>query len=197
MWTRGGAILACAVLMIGLQGCASRPGAAMPPPTSEAAADAPVTPQPGFTPTSDPAAEVRAQGWVDGLPVPPEAVPADSSPSELFAGVSQGWICVPMVMRTAYWVVKGMSPAQTLNWMAERPAPGLVSSSGAAWRDDSIDIAGFGETPEPNSPYEGIVITVARTDDGSAIRAVVGARAADAVCQTPPPGETFGGIGQG
>ena len=80
---------------------------------------------------------------------------------------------------------------------AENPTADLLSTAGAAIPEDtSIDGAIVGFIPEWDA-QEGVVYTIAKTEDGVAVRAEIAALTASATCPTPPGGGTWGAPGQG
>lgn len=201
MKTHWGAIAVGAVLVVtSIAGCASRPGSIGSAPTSEATVAAPVTPEPSLSPAPDPAADARAQAWMDSLPVPPAAKRVEDSPSSSFSMISTAWLCNPTIVKDAYWGVDGMSLPETTRWMSEHPAPGLFSSLYGPISDDRTSpgaMTSFGLTPQENDPFQGIFVVIAQTEHGSAIHAQAGTYPESAVCPTPEPGTSFGGLGQG
>lgn len=201
MRTRWGVIAVGSVLVAtSIAGCASGPGVTGSAPTSEATVAAPITPDPSFVPTPDPAADARAQAWMDSLPVPAAAKRVEDSPSSSFSMISTAWLCQPTIVKEAYWVVDGMSLPETTRWMSQHPAPGLFSSLYGPISDDQTSpgaMTSFGLTPQENDPFQGIFVVIAQTEHGSAIHAQAGTYPESAVCPTPEPGTTFGGLGQG
>lgn len=143
----------------------------------------------------DAAARAQAQAWLDAAALPPGATPADASVAAFTSYT--GWPCGPIEEREAFWSVPGATVAGTANWLRENPTADLLSTAGAAIPEDSsIDGAIVGFIPEWDA-QEGVVYTIAKTEDGVAVRAEIAALTASATCPTPPGGGTWGAPGQG
>ena len=182
------------VLVVGvLAGCAD-PGGTDPaePSSSESAS-------PTAASSADAQAEAKAQSWVDGAVLPPGAV---RSPEKPLAAGGYGdaiyrWWCSPMELREAYWTVPGATVAETATFLSEHPTADLiVTLPFMNPQGDVIDTATVPNAPTQDS-LEGIIYTVAQTEDGVAIRSLVGVIPESAVCPTPEPGTSLGGPGQG
>ncbi|MFE6733623.1 hypothetical protein [Microbacterium sp. NPDC057650] len=202
---RGAAAIGAMLLLAALTGCATSVGgvaksSAVPVPTSTAAAEPAAAPSPSPAVTlsaEDAEAQQRAENWLETTPVPPQAVRVEASPSGIFAGQWQSWICSPTKTVTAYWTVDSMSPGEALNWMIAHPTPGLVLTRTEPVADDGdYDAVSMGATPEGES-LQGIAFTYVRMPKGSAIRAEIGATPTTAVCPDPPEGGVWGGPGEG
>ncbi|WP_188434953.1 hypothetical protein [Microbacterium murale] len=90
-----------------------------------------------------------------------------------------------------------MTVAAAANWLMSNPTGDLVTTAVGPWPDDQdIDGVTVGYTPADGT-YQGVVYTLARMDDGVAVRAEVAALTDSAVCATPPGGGTWGAPGQG
>lgn len=194
-----------------LAGCAASGGAAPAP--SEEVSTAPTaapTPPDVFAQAAaleaaaeglpaDPAAQARADGWVDSVPMPDEAVASDEDPGTApgLDSVSTDWWCAPMAFADRYWAVEGWTVADAHNWLAANVADGLVATSTMPMEHDPALTSGLiGHVPDLAS-LEGMAIEFAPSEDGIVIHAHAGAFGEATACPTPAPGEGLGGPGQG
>jgi hypothetical protein len=154
------------------------------------------------TPTSttsvapvDTDAQARADAWLAGAVVPPDAVASATAPDAAvpFSGSYYAWPCEPTVEATGYWTLEGATVADTAAWLSEHPTADLIVSTPTPVfpADVEIDTINVGNSSAAN-PLEGIAFTVSRTDSGVAIRAEIGAVPQSATCS-----ENVGGPGQG
>jgi hypothetical protein len=91
-----------------------------------------------------------------------------------------------------------MTVVDAANWMIENPTADLVTTNFGPMTEESgpVDSAAVGYVPAPGS-QEGIVYTLARKDDGVAVRAQVAAQTDTATCPPLPDGGMYGAPGQG
>jgi len=102
-----------------------------------------------------------------------------------------------MAVKTAYWTIAGASVAETANWLIAHPSAGLkVPVNAPVPTDVDLDLASVGNVPVQDA-LEGADYTVARTNEGVAIRAEFGAIPETAVRRTLKEGAALGGPGQG
>jgi len=147
----------------------------------------------------DAAAVAKADSWLDGAVLPPDAVPSESAPATTppFAYSYYAWSCSPMETRTGYWIIAGADVVDTANWLKEHPTAGLIDPGALPLSGgQEIDSATLGNVSEQDS-LEGIAYTVNRTADGVAVRAEIGVFTKNTVCPEPPDGGRWGGPGQG
>lgn len=169
---RSGLVAGAVLLSLSVTGCATETA-------REGAAEA--TGSAGAQAAGDPAARAQAQAWLDAAALPPGATPADASVAEFTSYT--GWPCGPIEEREAFWSVPGATVAGTANWLRENPTADLLSTAGAAIPEDSsIDGATVGFIPEWDT-QEGVVYTIAKTEDGVAVRAEIAALTASATCR--------------
>lgn len=143
------------------------------------------------------AAQQKADAWMKGVALPPGAVRAASNPSPTLSIQHTGWWPTPMVVSTGYWTITGASVAATANWLSAHPTADLiVPVQNVLSDDDDIDMATVGNVPYRDA-LEGIAYTVAKTSDGVAIRAEIGAAPESATRPTIERGAYLGGPGQG
>lgn len=187
-------LLALSVTTVLLAGCATAA------PEGEVVAGPSPSPSP-TTVSVDAVAAAKADSWLEGAVLPPDAIPSESVPQTTlpFAHSYYDWPCSPMEERTAYWTIAGADIIDTANWLKEHPTAGLMDPvpMPVPTNDESeIDTVTLGNVPEQDS-LEGIAFTVNRTENGVAVRAEIGAFTDDTVCPTPPDGGRWGGPGQG
>lgn len=102
-----------------------------------------------------------------------------------------------MEERTGYWTIEGADVVDTANWLKENPTADLIDPVPVPVSGGSeVDSVTLGNVPDQDS-LEGIAYTVSRSTAGVAIRAEIGVFTKDTVCPTLPPGEHYGGPGQG
>lgn len=177
-----------------LAGCATvaveAGGAAQPSPS----------PTPSLTTAKvDAAAAAKADLWLEGAVLPPDAIPSESVPETAppFGYSYYDWPCPPMEERTAYWTIAGANVVDTANWLKEHPTAGLMDPAPVPLSGGpDIDSVTLGNVPEQDS-LEGIAFTVNRTPDGVAVRAEIGVFTDSSVCRSLPPNSQWGGPGQG
>lgn len=193
------------VLVGGLSACASdgagSVASAPPAPTTNEGGgeSASQPPDAAAVPTADASAQQRADAWLAAAVLPPGAVSSSTMPADATAlsGSYQGWWCEPMGMATGYWTIPDVGVIETANWLMQHPTADLSVPVQIPYvEDETIDGVTLGNVPTMES-LEGIAFTVSRAGDGVAVRAEVGAFGESTVCPTPPPGEAFGGPGQG
>lgn len=171
----------------------------MAPATEGAESPSPSTSSTTTTASVDNDAAAKADSWLEAVVLPPEAVRSESVPQATppFALTYYDSPCSAMEERTRYWTIAGAKVVDTANWLKEHPTAGLMDPTPVPLSSGSeVDSAMVGNVPEQGS-LEGIAFTVSRTDDGVAIRAEVAVFTDDTVCPTLPPGESWGGPGQG
>ncbi|GAA3599277.1 hypothetical protein [Agrococcus terreus] len=198
-----------------LAGCAASGGAA-PAPSDEASTAADAAPTAAPTPPDvfaqaaaleaaaeglsvDPVAQARADGWLDSLPMPDEAVAWDEDPGTApgLDWASTDWWCAPMAFADRYWAVDGWTVADTHDRLAANVADGLIATGTMPMEHDPALTSGLiGHVPDLAS-LEGMAIEFAPSDDGIVIHAHAGAFGEATACPTPAPGEGLGGPGQG
>lgn len=149
----------------------------------------------------DAAAVAKADSWLKGAILPPDAVLSESIPETTFpfAGSHYEWPCSPLERRTAHWTIAGADIVDTANWLKEHPTGGLLDAVPLPITADDgteFDSVSLGNVPEAGS-LEGIDFTVNRTAGGVAVRAEIGVFTEDTVCPEPPDGGRWGGPGQG
>ncbi|MCT9819179.1 hypothetical protein N3K63_02635 [Microbacterium sp. W1N] len=188
-------IIGASLVLLALTGCATAtaptpaagelsaaPQVASPPAASAAPTEA-------GTETADAAAQ--AQAWLDATVLPPGAVASDAGIAVF--GSYTGWPCGPIEEVSGFWAVPDATVGGTAKWLLAHPPADMITTTVGSAIDDST-IVGF--VPEPDA-QEGIVYTIARTDDGVAVRAEVAALTASGVCPEPPGGGQWGAPGQG
>ena len=86
----------------------------------------------------------------------------------------------------------------TANWLIENPTADLITTAIGPVTDDwgPVDSAIVGYIPAPDA-QEGIVYTIAKTNDGVAVRAEIAAQTELATCPPLPDGGMYGAPGQG
>lgn len=160
------------------------------------------TSEPSASPTetsADADAVAKAVSWLEGAVLPPDAVRSETAPQTTppFAQSYYGWPCSPMEERTGYWTIDGADVVETANWLKEHPTADLIVPAPMPLPEGTpADTVTLGNAPERDS-LEGITYTVSRTANGVAIRAEIGVFTDATVCPTLPPGQSFGGPGQG
>ncbi len=142
------------------------------------------------------AALAQAQVWLDAANLPPGAVRTENSPASFQSYT--GWPCGPYEQLKGYWVIPDTTVVDAANWLIENPTADLVTTSFRPVSEDwgPIDSAIVGYIPAPEA-QEGIVYTLAKMDDGVAVRAEVAAQTDTATCPPLPDGGTWGAPGQG
>lgn len=144
---------------------------------------------------SDAVAQVQAQTWLDAAALPPGAIRSSYATGAFNS--FQGWPCRPVAQLEGYWTIPDMTVAQAANWLMANPPADLVTTAVGAIADDpTVDGATVGFIPADDS-QQGVVFTIAKRDDGVAVRAEVAALTASAVCPTLPDGGQLGKPGQG
>lgn len=141
------------------------------------------------------AAQEQARAWLDAATLPPGAVRSEQT----IGGFSSytGWPCGPVEELEAFWTIPGATVSDTANWLREHPTADLITTAPAPFTEDpAIDSAIVGYIPAPDS-QEGIVYTIARSDDGVAVRGEIAAQTESAVCPPLPDGAMYGAPGQG
>ncbi|MGP3534789.1 hypothetical protein ACTU3I_08350 [Microbacterium sp. RD1] len=141
------------------------------------------------------AALEQAQAWLDAATLPPGAVRSSVATGSFTS--YQGWPCGPTARLEAFWTVPDLTVAEAANWLMANPTADLVST-GVGPVPDVADIGevNVGYIPSDDS-QQGIVYTVAKRDDGVAVRAQIAALTESAVCPSLPPGTSLGKPGQG
>lgn len=143
------------------------------------------------------AANKRAQAWMTGLALPAGAVSVPSNPSPTLSIQQTEWWPKPMVVSTGYWTLAGSTVASATNWLTSHPTLDLiVPTQDILLEEDDIDMATVANVPHRDA-LEGIAYTVAKTSDGVAIRAEIGAMPGSATRPTLAHGAFPGGPGQG
>ncbi|WP_203138140.1 hypothetical protein [Microbacterium sp. JZ31] len=190
-------LLVSSLIVVLLSGCAS-PLVAGPgevPPSSAAASSSPSR---AATETAQPEAPTKADLWLEQLVLPPGAVPVEATPEG--ASFDPGRYappCRPVHRQSGLWFVPGAEFTETWNWMIEHPSADLVVPTAFTPNDDpQIDSRMLSNVPEQTS-LEGVVYKVAGADGGVAISAEIYAFSDQTVCDTPPPGTSWGGPGMG
>lgn len=152
--------------------------------------------EPAASPPGDEAALTQAQAWLDAANLPPGAV-RTNTPSGSFNSYT-GWPCGPYEELEGYWVVPDTSVVDAANWLIENPTADLIPTSVGPASEEwgPVDSAIVGYIPAPEA-QEGIVYTLARIDEGVAVRAEVAAQTDTATCPPLPGGGTYGAPGQG
>jgi hypothetical protein len=157
---------------------------------------------PSASPSStvvDAAAAAKADAWLRGAVLPPGAVRTDSIPDSTPPINQTNYVspCSPTEQRSGYWTVKNMDVIDAATWMAAHPTGGLIATAPPPQRGDTpIDGASVGNAKTLDA-LEGIAWQIARTSDGVAIRAQIVVFTKSTTCPSLPPGESYGGIGQG
>jgi hypothetical protein len=139
-------------------------------------------------------ARERADAWLDGAVVPPDAISVRSAPdaTPLLTQSYYAWPCSPTMQATGYWTLEGATVAATGTWLGQHPTADLIVTTPLSLLEGTeIDALTVGNSSTEN-PLEGIAFTVARTPTGVAIRAEVGAVPESATCP-----QNVGGPGQG
>ncbi|MBB2976844.1 hypothetical protein FHX49_002432 [Microbacterium endophyticum] len=182
-------------LLIGILSLATLTGCASGAADGVSVSPAPTSETPDTSQGPDAAARAQAQAWIDAATVPPDAVRSASAIGGFHS--YQGWPCQPVIEQEAYWTISGMTVAETANWLAANPTADLVSTAvGTVDEEGDYDEATVGYIPADDS-QQGVVYTVAKKEDGVAIRAEVAALTESAVCPSLPPGSIMGKPGQG
>lgn len=187
-----GAVLAVSVALAGCAyGVNATAGGSDEVLSAPVESSAPTTPD-----TADAAALSQAQEWLDAANLPAGAVRTDT-PSAGFNSYT-GWPCGPYEELEGYWVVPGTTVVEAANWLIQNPTADLVTTSFGPVTEEwgAIDSAIVGYVPAPGS-QEGIVYTLAKKDDGVAVRAEVAAQTETATCPPLPDGAMYGAPGQG
>lgn len=142
------------------------------------------------------AALAQAQTWLDAANLPPGAVRTETSPGSFNSYT--GWPCGPYEQLKGYWVIPDTTVLDAANWLIENPTADLVTTSFRPVSEEwgPVDSAIVGYIPAPEA-QEGIVYTLAKLDDGVAVRAEVAAQTDTATCPPLPDGATYGAPGQG
>ncbi|MBN9179836.1 hypothetical protein [Microbacterium sp.] len=183
---------AVAVLLSGCAASAAGPGEA----SSERAAPS-ASPSP--TVEVDTAAVAKADAWLRDAVLPPGAVPADEVPDAPPVRSQSNYVspCSPIEERNGYWIVKGMDVVDAATWLSSHPTGGLtVTTPPPARSDTAIDGASVANAATWDS-LEGIAWQITRMEDGVLIRAQIDVFTKTTICPSLPPGEHYGGIGQG
>lgn len=183
------------VITAALAGCGSRADVAAGSGNEEASV--PVESSESAAPAAgDEAALTQAQAWLDAANLPPSAVRTENPPSSFNSYT--GWPCGPYEQLKGYWVIPNTTVVDAANWLIENPTADLMTTSiGPASEEwGPVDSAIVGYIPAPEA-QEGIVYTLAKADDGVAVRAEVAAQTDAATCPPLPDGGTYGAPGQG
>lgn len=185
---------AVVIVTVALAGCTFRTNLADG--GSEAASDPVESSESAASTAGDDAALTQAQAWLDAANLPPGAV-RTQTPSVSFTSYT-GWPCGPYEEVEGYWVISNTTVVDAANWLIENPTADLITSNFALTSEESgaVDSATVGYVPAPEA-QEGIVYTLAKMDDGVAIRAEVAAQTDAAMCPPLPDGGTYGAPGQG
>lgn len=152
--------------------------------------------EPTASATADAAALTQAQAWLDAANLPPGAVRTDTPPASFNSYT--GWPCGPVEELKAFWVIPGTTVLDAANWLIENPTADLMTTAIGPVTNQwgPVDSTSIGYIPAPDS-QEGIVYTLAKKDDGVAVRAEVAAQTESATCPPLPDGEMYGAPGQG
>lgn len=163
---------------------------------SEAASDPLESSESAASTAGEDAALTQAQAWFDAANLPPGAVPTQT-PSVSFTSYT-GWPCGPYEELEGYWMISNTTVVDAANWLIENPTADLITTNFALTHEEwrAVDSATVGYIPAPEA-QEGIVYTIAKMDDGVAIRAEVAAQTDAATCPPLPDGGTYGAPGQG
>ncbi|GAA2074401.1 hypothetical protein GCM10009758_17070 [Microbacterium hatanonis] len=142
------------------------------------------------------AALAQAQEWLDAANLPPGAVRTDT-PSASFNSYT-GWPCGPYEELEGYWAIPKTTVVDVANWLIQNPTADLITTNFGPASEEwgPIDSAAVGYIPAVGS-QEGIVYTLAKKDDGVAVRAEVAAQTDTATCPPLPDGGMYGAPGQG
>lgn len=141
------------------------------------------------------AAEEQAQAWLVAAALPPDAIRASAATGAFHS--YQAWPCQPVATLEAFWTVPYATVAETANWLMANPTADLVSTGvGPVPEDAGIDEVNVGYIPADGS-QQGVVYTVAKRNDGVAVRAQIAALTDSSVCPSLPPGTSLGKPGQG
>lgn len=184
------------IITVALTGCATRADVAAGSGSSTETSAPVESSEPVASPTGDAAALAQAQAWLDAVTLPPGAVRTETS-SGGFNSYT-GWPCGPYEELEGYWVIPDTTVVDATNWLIENPSADLMT---ATFRPPSeewgpVDSVSIGFIPAPDS-QEGIVYSLAKVDDGVAVRAEVAAQTETASCPPLPDGGTYGAPGQG
>jgi len=138
----------------------------------------------------------QAQAWLDAANLPAGAVRTDNPPASFTSYT--GWPCGPVEELEAFWVIPDTTVRDTANWLIENPTADLITTAIGPVTDDwgPVDSAIVGYIPAPDA-QEGIVYTIAKTNDGVAVRAEIAAQTELATCPPLPDGGMYGAPGQG
>ncbi|MDL9978237.1 hypothetical protein [Microbacterium candidum] len=140
-------------------------------------------------------ARAQAQAWLDAAALPPGAVRSSVSTGRFDSYTA--WPCGPVEQIEAFWTIPGATVAGAANWLRAHPTANLLSTAGGPVPDDpKITGAIVGYIPRPDA-QEGIVYTLAKNDEGVAVRAQIAALAQGATCPPVPGGGSWGAPGQG
>lgn len=189
MWMRRRSAWVTSIpLLVVLSGCSSS--------APDDAGASPVATEPAVVSevTRD-AAEEQAQAWLDAAAVPPDAIRASAATGAFHS--YQAWPCQPVATLEAFWTVPYAGVAETANWLMANATADLVSTGvGPVPEDAGIDEMNVGYIPADGS-QQGVVYTVAKRNDGVAVRAQIAALSESSVCPSLPPGTSLGKPGQG
>lgn len=183
------------IVTLALAGCASSANVAEGSGTEEAWA--PVESSESATPAAgDDAALTQAQAWLYAANLPPGAAPTETSPGNFNSYT--GWPCGPYEQLEGYWVVPDTTVVDAANWLIDNPPADLMTTTLGPVSEEwgPVDSAIVGYIPAPEA-QEGIVYTLAKMDEGVAVRAEVAAQTDTATCPPLPDGGTYGAPGQG
>lgn len=196
MQRRSPAVLsAVTIVTMFLAGCAS--GANVAGGSGSELVSAPAeSSEPAAPAAGDATALAQAQAWLEAANLPPGTVRTES-PSGSFSSYT-GWPCGPYEELEAYWKAPNTTVVDVANWLIENPTANLVTTNFGPASEEwgPVDAATVGYVPAPDA-QEGIVYTLAKLDDGVAIRAEVAAQTDTATCPPLPDGATYGAPGQG
>jgi hypothetical protein len=155
-----------------------------------------VSSEPTTYATDDAAALAQAQEWLEAATLPAGAVRTEN-PSASFNSYT-GWPCGPYEELKGYWVIPDATVVDAANWLIQNPTADLITTAVGPTTEEwgPVDSATVGYVPAVGS-QEGIVYTLAKSDEGVAVRAEVAAQTDSATCPPLPDGGMYGAPGQG
>lgn len=142
--------------------------------------------------------QLKAQSWLDDALLPPGAVRSESATATTggWGTETYRWWCSPTETIEAYWTVPGTTVNAAATWMSTNPGPDfIVPVPFKVFPEGSeVAVAALSNIASLDS-LEGIICTISKTDDGVAIRAIIGVIPETATCPSPSTGLGAPGMG--
>lgn len=190
------------VLAIGpmLTACTSSPtsadaapvaAASTPSATRQAPPSFPIDPA---TKPVDVASQHKADSWLAGAAVPPDAVRSKTRPAGVADDTGTEMWCTPMADAVGYWTLPNTSAGDAIAWLRAHASQGMrVTGVIQDTQESNAEVPGgtVVDEPAPES-IEALIFTVTSIGFGSGIRADAFAEARSSVCATPAPGTMLG-----